>query len=718
MATHETQLAIQAKVLGAQKAAADLDRIGKAMKDPDALKALEAFGKQQKVVNDMIANGASNTEAFAKQLQRLGRMTRDMKELQRTMADIGVQSGQLSRAQARGLPGMQQGGRQGMVQGLLQGMGMRGVFLQRGAGFPQQLMGFAGGRMARLGGGMLRAPFIAGRGAGMAGMGGAMAGGLGLVAGLLPLVADVAKSQIQAGLDNAQRTLSVRQQFQQVTAMTGGAIGIRPGREFDRITAQIAAKSEELRVGRERAMTQRQYGQRAAEEARKAIAEEADIDLEARALQTTTGGVAEDRPGLTLRTAGEEAAEPFNRTARAIESVNTQLEEQIEELQSRARVEQDAPRTSMLQRIIEEGAQFGLSREQAIQVAGQAGVAQRGPLMEETARVAMTARQFGADPSVSGLLGRGIGIEQGFRGKRRDFGGRMEQAFANTVRDAMAAGLEGSEIADFMKAIAENTAAIRETGVKFDRGAFGELTRALSGGKAGTGIAPQQALALTQGLTRGAQRIGFEGPRDASDLIAMRTVGRLAGTDPVSVFRSMARMQEQPPDPQMLRRMIEQHISVMRGAAGAKGMSAEDEKFFEGSIAAMTLQRFTGQRIGFRFGGDILRQLRSPGMTPEKLQNMLFKDAQDEAKKGIRTPDTAVQVAADIATGLQESGNQLLESVENLAKTQENNLALVGEFGSAINMMTELMLSASHRLRKNFGSGEVGAAPPARVKLP
>lgn len=630
---HETELVIQSRVVGAQKAAQDFSRIGQAINDPSYQRSLKLLEERMTSVNEMVSNGTTNTKAFRSELAALGRETQAINRLRRAMSDLAVQRGQLSRQQVAGIPGALPVGQAAGRQGFIQGSGLGPIFQGRGPGGLQQAGGFLAGRAAR---GIGRAGLAAARAPFLPGGFGAAAGAIG---GLLG-VGQVVQGQVSAGLAQAETSLELRRAFQGLLQQTGGARGLATG-DVSGAQARVAAAEAALTQEQARVQALRRSGQGG--------------DLISIGGTVRTTDAIDDRTGDRQR--------DLSRARRGVR---------------RAR---EFGTTNLIDQLIREGAQFGLSPQQAISVAGGAAGARRGQFEFQTAEAAFIAQRFGAGPGVAGQLGAQARLS-----------GQGDVDFvAEQIGTAVTAGLEGSQIADFLQAVASNTDALRNQGIQFDAQAFGQLTTALS---RTPGISPEQAVPLAQDITGAGRRLGLRGPQGPLDILALRTLGGLQGTSPEDLFRATGRLERGQISPEGLTSFIQQITQL-------SGLSGQGPEALAG-ITQRTLGQFIGRPVGREQVSSLIEQVQAGRLlTPQDVLGFTRDEARAAAGVGAEGPrvvDPALAEQGRIQADLNRSGNRLLEFSEQLQKAQENNLATVAEFDVSLQALATSLTQVTQAL--------------------
>jgi hypothetical protein len=166
---------------------------------------------------------------------------------------------------------------------------------------------------------------------------------------------------------------------------------------------------------------------------------------------------------------------------------------------------------------------MGVNEQEAQQFAG--AVAQRGggnlADLEGTGllRAGMAAQTaFGVGQDVTGTF-LGAARRGGLTG------GVGKDTMAQSIGDAMSLGLQGSEITDYLEAMAEGIEQWRQTGIELNRDSMRDMSAAF----AGTGLGVVQGQRVARGVQARAGQIATGGPQTAIDMMMMQAAGFQGG---------------------------------------------------------------------------------------------------------------------------------------------------------------------------------------------
>jgi hypothetical protein len=479
----QTKVTIGAETKGFVKVAQEAAKVSKAaaVAAKDQLKNAKDVEKELDRMGSQLKDLARLQVSLNKQMEKVDKTSGTYKELAGRMKDVTKQQDDLQRAarnverafqdQGKAVTAAQmaQGGfAQGLLQGVTPGVG---PFLQRGPGMRRQAIGMGVGRMARgLAGGAARAPF-----AGMQGIAqalSAMPGG-GLLAGPMMLAA------AQAGPALAYRgAMQQAMPFLGTGATREAAAGVRARLSPERIR----------RLAERRATTEIGYEER----------------------YTTVG------EGPTIY------EERFAHTVD--EQLRTAETKRLEATRARRIGEVTADRRRFFGTITGAGAGLaGMAKPEAMQFAAQ--IAQIGggraiDMPKDFFRTAFAARTlYGVGPEATGAF-----MQAGRRGGLVGGAGRGGEALAETIGQATAIGLEGSEINDFLSVIAGGIQDWKRTGIQINAGAITGIARGV-----GAAVGAVRGMAIARGMQAAATGMSARGPQTTLDLMMMQAAGYRGG---------------------------------------------------------------------------------------------------------------------------------------------------------------------------------------------
>lgn len=239
------------------------------------------------------------------------------------------------------------------------------------------------------------------------------------------------------------------------------------------------------------------------------------------------------------------------------------------------------------------GLRFGLGPADALQQAAAASQAAYGNVGPRGFEALLAARQttgvdLGLGATVLGHFGRGHGAVSPGAGSDAD-------AFAQVLGDAVATGLEGSQIGQHLQQMAGLMERGYETGSTLSTLGLSQTMLGLSG----AGIAPVQAGRIASGFTGAMMSQGMSGPQGAAGWALMRAAGYTGRGGPGEYARTMFALQNPSEQAGVLGKYIEQ--------LRMSGMNPDDQ--------ALVMQR-AFQQIGVTLGADQVRALASGGFKP------------------------------------------------------------------------------------------------------
>jgi len=395
--------------------------------------------------------------------------------------------------------------RQGFGQGLMQGLAPSvGTFLERGPGMRQQMIGQGIGAGIRGGVG------AAGRvGAGLGGT--AFTGAQSVVTALqaIPVVGGALAAPIARGLEQAQQTIQYEQMKLQTAPMLGGlgmhraavAAGRRgraqAGGEADKVYASIMGitKTSEFasryRPGEPEGPTSAAIGG---------------------AIESVTG-LKRGFPGMITGQAAQ-AAEVKRMQGFAERGRDQALS--AGERRARARAERGYLGDIAGQGINLMGTGLPETRQFLAGVTGAGGGTGKELRTEGMGETAMAAKTlFGIEAGTSGAF-----LGGGFRGGLRGAQGRSGEELTAAIGDALKAGLEGSEITEYVQNIAEGIDEWHRTGIQFNRETLASMVMAF--GDKGLGAERGAAMAHQfRGMSMG---ISQQGPQSVAGLMMLQSM--------------------------------------------------------------------------------------------------------------------------------------------------------------------------------------------------
>jgi hypothetical protein len=264
------------------------------------------------------------------------------------------------------------------------------------------------------------------------------------------------------------------------------------------------------------------------------------------------------------------------------------------------------------------GEGLGLPYTDAFAVAQRAALVGGGAMGDQrVTRAQITAMEalqgFGVDPATTGqfLFAERRG---GLVGRHGD---ATSDVMVDAITNAMQAGLEGSEITDYLQQIASGIADFKHSGIPFNDRALATLSQGLAmsvGGVRGARIAGS--------VVGAARQTALEGPQNFGDILMLQRLGGLNTSGPISADDLLAaemRLEEGDFGPEQIRGLMSDiSRSFGRGAAGVRatrrffgkrgiGMSLKETQRLLGADERLTDE---DTRLFEQFAGEIVEGTR------------------------------------------------------------------------------------------------------------
>jgi len=639
-------------------------------------KASEAYKRQAETLGKAKAEAAG----LRKEITLLAQAHKSDADAQKKLVDSGRELIKIRKQEQQ--QGRQQG-RWAGAQGLVQGMGMGGMasmFMQRGPGFGRQFVGQqAGGllrRAGRFGAGMAQTPF-----GGIQGLQQALTAlpGGGMVAGQLGAVAGFSQRAL-----GWQKTRLGAAPYAQPGTTGPGAGQAQAGVQAAR--TRLAAAEQNQRI----------FDQ--------------SPEARARAKQRLfKAGAARPGPGITTRGGGLVPTFSLGPPSEAA-ALDADMAAQRKAVARAERAVGASRQASPMGRLGGMGRNLlGVGREETLQRAGglyqTAGGVYTGGMGQQRGVQAAFAAQtmYGVGADVSGTFLR-AGRRGGLAGGR----GAGGEALARTLGDAVALGLQGSEIAQYAQQVAAGIQEFQRTGIPFNERSLKSMTSEL--GKAGIGGV--RGAAMAGGLQRYVQGIGQRGIQGGMDLMLMQSFGGFKGGGAQEYEKALLQMESMKgegigaqgaeagtPMGQLAGRLLKMGggvkgggITFMRRALGQAGMQMSQ------SEASLLAEKVTGSKI----------------LTPE--QRKLATTT--TGAEGAAGPQTVGALAAAAAKRINEMGPNLktqasimdmqlsvgqkaLTAVQRLeVSSTKVNSAFIDMAGPALTSFSKTMVDVTDKLDK------------------
>lgn len=597
MGRHRTEVEVSATTKGIPQVQRQMSTL-MSTAEKDVKKLSERQSDLAKTLQGMGDKGSKAYKQIAQELRAVDREAtiaeRSLGRLDRSMSRRARQADQADRAATRAaqVKTKEDAKTGGYWQGLGQGIAPRAAtYIQRGPGMRQQMVGMAAGsgirRFGRGMAGMAGSPFT-----GLSGVAQGLAGipGGGLLAG-----------PMAAAAGHAQQALAFRQLQQEAMPFLGGPeIGGRAA-AAGRSASRKFGMEDRVRGAREdiafKSMTS---GSSDMEEA-----ELRAVRLEGRrsGFGAVSGNVAGARSRvlrarLRDRMGGEESLQT------GISGVAAEIALEREMGGARAGLEAERSGASGAARhrvqqsgfsgMRQTGAGFGFGPQEAVQIANQisrmGGISGRDMQNQGLLGTAMGAqRAFGIGPDVAGAFGQG-GVSGGVVGGR----GRSGEAMADAIGQALAMGLEGSELTDAMQQMAGDIRSWKDTGLPLNTETVGRMGQTFSG----LGLGGVRGFKAGRGVVENAKGIGTRGIQSVRDFAVMQELGGFKGGGAEGYEQAVLRMESGDLDPEGMGRLMKR-FSGGGGAAGRLNL----RRHLGGMGANMSMKEVVNLDEKFRSGG-------------------------------------------------------------------------------------------------------------------
>lgn len=432
------------------------------------------------------------------------------------------------------------------TQGVLQGMVPEAAYLQRGPGMFRQALGAnLGARARQFGSGAASSLFTGAQGLVTAAS--SIPGG-GIVAG-----------QLQSAMGMSQQALESQRLAWNLNPVIGTANENAARAAGQRAAARERGPSNEeigKEVGKARGDVYRRTANIQPSE------ELIQRELAKGAINPSAAGVvgapSAAAQALIARSGAGQRGDPRVRAA-AVASLKQQWEdaegnrvedevrarmtnpEALRKRREDVRAKAEAEVRAQFENPLQAGTRFGMDRNAMLQLAGTIGQVSGGRILETQAGQRMLPLAAAAQS------GYGIGgeVSGAFLQAQRRGGLVNGQAGAEgmlrTIGDAVALGLSGSELTEYMERVAQGIEEWKTTGISLDATSIGEMGLAV----ARTGIGGVQGARVAQGLQQaGRNMVSSGGPQTGSQLALMQEVYGFKGGGISDWVDTLQRMQE------------------------------------------------------------------------------------------------------------------------------------------------------------------------------
>lgn len=593
------------------------------------------------------------------------------------------------------------------LRGVFQGAGMGDYYpQQQRSGMYRQVAGnvvgkglrYGAGHAAQMGSGLAHMPF-----SGLSGLQTAAAG--------IPVVGGIVAGTLQQGQAATQRALG----YQASKIPLGGFMGQRGFADMGRAASESDAARKRV-MGQSLSSFSVNAAPEAAELGRRgeAIALRSE-QIQARSaglgrgLGTRTGGVTAGAPEIAaqeladLQDTFKGAEKDFNK------AVVTKQEKARAEAAEKAASEAFA-KFDPFAKMAKMGVGFGKNAEETNQYA--LGLMKRGGgtlpgLMNDSGglleKALQTSTVFGTGPETAGAFFAGQ-QRGGIRGK-----GTAGENLEQTLKDAIAAGMDNAETAEFLEQIASAQAEFLRTGIPVNPSSIAQLAGAV--GQA-TGVA--RGTNIASSLAGAVQNVGAKGPQDAMDFLMLQRVGKFGGGGLEDLEAAQERMQN------MDKMAPEDFMDLIKAISGGSGGGAS------GRFALRSAFASKGASVNIEEARR-LQALATGGTLSEedaafvKKQQAGMGGAFDLAGASERTMGMAggIQTQKGIENLLTFSGQRLLPAMQDLEASQAHAVKALSEMSPSLKVLSQGALDVAKVLPELTRTlQEWMSHPPSMPHLP
>jgi len=671
-------------------------------------RSVKEFQQASKDVEGQLASLVRKQAELTRQLERVDRGTKAYKDLNKELrgvrreADMVSKSlGQIDRLLQRQEQQQRRARGPGFVAGMGQGLGVA-QYIPTGPQMVPRMAGAMVGGALRRGAGAAAAPFA------MPGIGGVAQGlsGIPIVGGFLGGALQQAAGAYQAAVGYDRAVLEALP-FAGAPP-TAAAQQAARARQIARATGKVQAQ---FGPGLTAARTQRAAAVQAAAGAGGltftggAVPSEAAGARERMAAQGAGGWflskfMAETEREQTKRETRDRSSGALSAAAERVKN----LEERKRKAMTAARASaRGLPRTGLP--TLSEGAEFGLGPQQMIgffsqmmQARGEA----RDDVSRSAFREAMAAKtRFGVSAQLAGAFGR-MGIAGG--------GGQMGGMDLSTaLQTAVAQGLKGSQVTEFLQELISLGQRAEKMGVKFD---VREFTRMTAGLRV-AGMQGLQAQRIAGGLQQAAMGVGQRGVQGPLDVI----MARAAGFDPSQGAEGYARAMNKLAGG-MSSEMMNNLLGMITQGAGAGGFGPEMQRLmFRRAMGKMGVQVGPGQ------ASDLIESYRR-GVRPDISE--LIERGERKGARG-RLEREALQLvgreaptargAARLEAGRIGLGRAAAPWVQAFERNAQQSGQIINQFGKDLQNLSGYVTQAMSAVKRITEGGLEGIVEKIVAKV-
>jgi hypothetical protein len=641
----------------------EIKKLRQSVKTAFDSRTLREFRGETRDLERQVVSLSRKQADLTKQLEKVDKGTKKFKELKDELKGVADHTKlvvssmqQLDRVQQRAMRQTEVSGRRRFAQGLAQGAGIA-QYIPTAPGMGAQIGGamLAGG--IRRGAGMAAAPFT------MPGLGGLAAGLQGV-----PIVGGMAAGALQQASAAYQATV----QFDRARLQNMYFAG--PQRESSRqAAAASAARARSAGVGVRSSLQTMVTGEGPAAAAAASAVPQAYAAGEGR------GDYVDPLdPMAALKAQSPKSSEALDRSVAAAARMPS-LVNRANRADAAARASRNRIRSGLGGPGVGIGLGFGPMQQAAMK--GEMFRARGGRFDDagqEQFNQAMAAQiRFGTSMGQAGQFGR-MGLAGG--------GGTGMQGLATVLQGAVAVGLKGSQVPEFLQTLVSLGQSAEKQGIKLNVTEFGKMTMQLRQG----GLKGLQGQRVAGGFVQAAQGLASRGVQSPLDVLMLRGAGFQPGQGLEGYAAAMQRLEE--PDAELMSNVMGM-ITQGTGGFGTGGRRL---------LAKRALGRM-GIQVGLRQAGA-LTEAFGRGEVPD-ISGLLAAQRQQGGAAGLMerarglVPGTAVEAAgleqrriaagrkADWVVGFEKAA---IDSAASLNNFKDSLSAVSGAVGGFVNKMDEL----------------------------
>ena len=336
------------------------------------------------------------------------------------------------------------------------------------------------------------------------------------------------------------------------------------------------------------------------------------------------------------------------------------------------------------------GITYGLSEAETHPMYGQMAAARGGPLSGQAFGFGMAAKYgMGVDLGTTGGLMKGLS-------RAGNMGGAAQRrGIATMIGQALALGLDGSEVNKYLQDISQLVGQQAEIGQRqLDMTAFREAERALGGEVGG-----YQAQRIIRGFAQGVSEIGYKGAGGATEFMLATAAGYRPGQGQDSYFAALQRMQDVGSNPQLL----EGYLGRFMGGddQGIHTRTAMIQRALQGIPGMGNVHQDTARRIAGGDRGAIREITMGVSDITEGGARGVAGDLQVEAGFEARRVRAGAEMApamqslTDVTITVGEAFTSLAPAIEGAAWTMKGLVTAVSGVVGALGWFKDTLVGSS-----------------------